>query len=208
MTGAFASLPNQPTENPNAGFNLGNWWTTLDGVLSHPVRQFNQLAATQPTVKQLGWACAWVVVVTMLAPLMLVHTPFGIMLTLFFGAIGGVFSWLAMAGAVALWAYCAGWQGSVKTFLLLSAWSLAPWVLTPALLLGQQSQWWPVALLAVLTHLLVWYWSAALWCLALTTTYKLSWLRLLGMLAFALLAGWLVWGVLFNGLGHVGLLLR
>lgn len=95
----------------------------------------------------------------------------------------GVLIWLAMGGILTLLAYAFTGESRFRTFLILSALSTLPWWLMGPLVLIKTGLGAIGGTLGLMAGLLIWLWSALLFCLAVGMAFRLSLERTLVVLA-------------------------
>jgi hypothetical protein len=189
-------------------------FTPIEHTLNQPLPFFRQLQAADWQSRGLIPASLWVVFISVLQPLTGNHGIFPAVAWACYAAINGLFCWVAFAGLIHGLAYVFSGKAanantdlvkpaSYQRFLVLSAWALTPWLVSPVIALLSHSDWPGLTVLAILGQIGLWCWSAWLLCLAIQVNYHMSWERIvLGVVLLPFL-GWLNTAVLLQFFAQV-----
>jgi hypothetical protein len=173
-----------------------NFLNNFYGVLFTPEKTFEEIKETQPLMS----AVLIVIFVSMLKVFLYsnfktLNSPFLYGSNLFMAAFSGIISWLFYAGFFELVAKIFDKGGKYKTFLILSAFALLPWIFLGPVEMYKMLDFSGTAG-GVLLGMLVWIWVISLQIYALSKTYELS----IGKTVLFILIPSLGWFVFLNWL--------
>lgn len=174
-------------------------------ILFHPSQEF-RVVSMGPVPKDVLLAYGSIIILVVSA-MGVVFSPLndtadGLVFKMILSAVGGLLFWLLTGLIFSTTAYVFGDRGRPQTFLILSAFATAPWVLLPILMLFKHVLGGFGNFIAITGSLGLWLWSAVLFLMAIKYTYNMSLDRVLlitaipGMMSF-LWFSW-VWGFFFN----------